>query len=123
MTRQQSLVPLLALTSELRLKKRKNSRRLIWILRWVTWAILLLWVASLLCLPLLKGPMQPLFILGDVSLFWYVMIAPPSYGAPSFIVTALFSVCIAVIGAFMIFRLGRASARVEHTYREELVDM
>ena len=115
LSRQHSLVPLLALISEFRLTKRKNPRRILQILRFVTVGILILWVTSWLCLPLLKNKMEPLYLVGDVSLFWYVMIAPPTYSSSSFAVIAVFSILIASLGAFLIFRLGRDTARVhEH---------
>lgn len=112
LTNQPSLVPLMAINSEFKKRGRKNPEKVARMLRWSTCSVLFVWVTSLLILPLLRDSIEPLFIAGDISLFWYVMIAPPSYDAASFIVTVSFSAAIASLGVFLILRLGRGLARI-----------
>lgn len=107
LSKQPSLVPLMAINSEFNNRGRRNPEKLAGALRWSTCGVLFVWVASLLCFPLLKDSIEPLFIVGDISLFWYVMISPPSYDAASFIVTVSFSAATASLGVLLILRLGR----------------
>lgn len=107
LTKQQSLVPLLALVSESRQRRRQGLRWGPEIQLFSSCAILMVWLMSLIFLPLLRAPTEPMFIVGDISLFWYVVIAPPSYDSLSFIVTLILSVAIVGIGLFLLFRISK----------------
>lgn len=107
-THQPSLVPLLSVTAACGSRRHgKPSKALPW-LRWVAGAVLWLWVCSLLVLPLFSWGLNPIFTSGDLTLFWYIMIAPSTYTSVSFIITATFTSFAAMVGSFMIIRIARS---------------
>lgn len=105
-----SFVPLLAVNSELRSHAvgRRRPRKEI-AKGGILCMILVVWVCSLLLMPSFRKPPNLMFFVGDMSLFWYVLVAPPSYGSIAFIVTAVFSTFTALLGIILIYRLSWAS--------------
>lgn len=108
LNRQQSLVPLLAMTIVSSSSPVRNPRRHAGHLRIIAYAVLFVWISSLFSLPLFRSQVDRVFLEGDLSLFWYVILAPPKFSQRSFIGTAAFSVFIAITGVFLICRVGRA---------------
>lgn len=66
-------------------------------------------------MPVFSAPLQPLFLAGDLSLFWYVILAPPSYQSASYIITASFTCLAAVVGTFIVYGISLHQKIVEGT--------
>lgn len=109
-TQQQSLIPLLTLAASPPSPRRDLLAKLGRLLRWSVALVLLSWVGSLFVLPAFAARMEPFFLVGDIPLFWYVMIAPPSYSADNYKLAAAYAVITTLIGLFILFRL-RADVR------------
>ena len=91
LTQQPSLVPLLTVTAFCPDCRNAAINRIIKKLRWIAAIVLLLWVSSLLVMPVFLTQLEPYFTVGDLSLFWYIIVAPPAYTATNYIVTATFT--------------------------------
>lgn len=51
--------------------------------------------------------MNVLFLVGDISLFWQVLIGPPSYSNTGFIIAATYAVLSAGIGTYIFVKIMR----------------
>lgn len=108
-SQQPSLVPLLTLSAYCpQCEKYPGFNKILKHLRWVACFILCLWVTSLLVMPVFAGPLQPVFLAGDISLFWYVIVAPPSYKSASYIITATFTCLAAIVGTYVILGISKS---------------
>ena len=67
----------------------------------------MIWVVSLLVLPLTAGTLEPFFIAGDISLFWFVIMAPPAYSSISYIITAIYTCIAASAGVVLVWRIAQ----------------
>lgn len=106
LTRQISLVPLLSVLTE-----TDNSRRLSRNRRNFVLQVLGIWLISISLLPLVRRPIETMFFTGDLSLLWFMLLAPPSYGSGSFIVVAVQAVLLAGIAAWLTFRIMKDSLK------------
>lgn len=74
-------------------------------MRWLAVIVLLFWVLSIFSLPLFSKLLTPFFTSGDLSLFEYVILAPPTYSTLSYIITATYAFVAASVGTLIIYRL------------------
>lgn len=69
--------------------------------------VLGVWVISIALLPLIRGPIEKMFLTGDLSLFWFMILAPPSYDSDAFIVIAGQATGMVGIGIWLAIRIMR----------------
>lgn len=82
-------------------------------------AIFIIWVGSLLCLPLFRNDVHDLYVVGDISLYTYIIIAPPYYDEHGFAIQVAYALIASGIGIFILYRLRIYSAKLQERYYEE----
>jgi len=113
-SQQPSLIPLLTVCAFCpKCERFPGINKFLRKIRWVACAVLSIWLGSLLTIPLFEDKFAPFFISGDISLFWYVILAPPSYSSISYIITAAYTSFAAVVGSFIIYGISRNEKREE----------
>ncbi len=97
MSQQQSLTPLLTIfVASSNRKHPKISKT-----RITVYLFFIAWIASLSTLPLFYDRIYALFVVGDISLYWQVMIGPPRYSNPNFGIAAGFCVISIILFALI----------------------
>lgn len=107
LAQQPSLVPLLIFAARSPPTERGVRNRVVRGLRKVAVVVLLVWALSLLCLPLFVKPLEPFFVVGDISLFWYVVLAPPAYHAVHYRISAAYTIIAVGIAFFILYGLSK----------------
>lgn len=87
--------------------------------RWRNLVILtfIVWIVSIGCLPLFSGKLDLMFTVGDLSLFWYVLLAPSRYTDRVFIITAVYALGSACIWLILILTRSIALRQNQTTTR------
>lgn len=122
LTNQPSLVPLLIFAAMMPSSEDGFSARFANGFRRVVGVVLLVWTLSFLCIPLFLKPLEPFFVVGDISLFWYVLLAPPDYNTVHYRISAAYTIITAIIGLIILYGL-RRNVRFRQRYAQELADM
>ncbi len=101
-SQQQSLIPLLTIFAARSMRgtdkesDKKRKRRVVTLV-----LFFIAWIVSLFTLPLFYDRMYTIFVVGDISLFWQVIIGPPRYSDPSFGIAAAYAVITTIVFAFI----------------------
>lgn len=83
--------------------------------KYVVYGFFAAWIISLIALPLFYGGMYTIFIVGDISLFWQVMLGPPRYQDPGYIIALTYALLTTSIAAVIIVRMLRKQRHDEET--------
>lgn len=106
LSQQYSLVPILTIVAiDPHMNNRPKWLKKMANLRILIVSVFALWLVPLFILPIFYDQMRTLFLVGDISLFMYIMISPPEYKDTTFIILATYAVLTSLIGIFIVFRL------------------
>lgn len=114
-TQQQSLIPLLTIHAAgyKRGWFTKNRFR-----KWSLLGFFFAWIISLFSLPLFYNRMYAIFVVGDISLFWQVMIGPPRYSDPGFAIAATYAIITTITFLYIFFDILKDENRAGNEVKE-----
>lgn len=84
--------------------------------RYFSVAILAMWVMSVAIMPVYRRRLESLFLVGDLSLFFFVLIAPPSYSSMTYIISIVYAAFTALAGIAIIISVSRLPRRTNSEF-------